>query len=338
MIPLGAGQMAIEVVRREFICALGGMAVWPAAARAQKPTRPVIGYLSGRSASDSAGIVAEFHRGLNEAGFVEGQNLAIEYRFAEGQNERLPKLAGDLVRREVKVLVATGGTAPVVAAKAATTTIPIVFVMGGDPVKLGVVPDLARPGGNITGVTFLANGLAAKEVQLLHELVPEADLVGFLVNPNDPNANSDIEQAQEAADTLRKKVLFVKAGTESDIDVAFTTLAQQHVGALFVDVEPFFSVHQSKILALATRYSLPIVSSVEGFAGAGGLMDYGTSIGEANHQLGNYTGRVLKGTKPADLPIMQSTRFKLVINVKAAKALGLEVPTAILLRADQVIE
>jgi len=331
--------MAISIGRRQFISALGGATVaWPLAARAQQPAMPVIGYLSSRSPSDSADIVTAFHRGLKEAGYVEGQNVAIESRFAEGHMERLPTLAADLVNRQVKVLVATGGTSSVVAAKAATTTIPIVFVMGGDPVKLGVVASLARPAGNITGVTFMANGLVAKEVQLLHELVPKADLIAFLVNPNDPNAESDVEQAKKAADTLQQKLLVVKAGTQSDIDVAFATLQQRHVGAVFVDVEPFFATQRPKIIALADRNALPIVSSIEGFAAVGGLMDYGTSITEANHQLGDYTGRVLMGTKPADLPVMESTRFKLVINTKVAKALGLDVPTSILLRADEVIE
>jgi putative tryptophan/tyrosine transport system substrate-binding protein len=330
--------MTIKIGRRELIPALGGAITWSIAARAQQPAVPVIGYLSSRSLADSADIVTAFRQGLNEAGYVEGQNVAIELRFAEGHIDQLQRLAGDLISRQIKVLVATGGTSSALAAKAATTTIPIVFVMGGDPVKLGVVASLARPGGNITGVTFMANGLAAKEVQLLHELVPKADLIGFLVNPNDPNANSDAKEAQEAADTLQQKLLIVKAGTESDIDVAFATLAQQHVGALFVDVEPFLSMQRPKILALASRYSLPTISSVQGFAAAGGLMDYGTSITEANHELGNYTGRVLKGTKPADLPVMQSTRFKLVINAKTAKVLGIEIPTSILLRADEVIE
>lgn len=323
--------------RREFMKLLGGAAVsWPHVARAQ--SMPVIGYLSSRSPSDSANIVTAFHHGLNEAGYIDGQNIAIESRFAEGHIDRLPALAAELVSHPVKVLVATGGTSSVVAAKATTATIPIVFVMGGDPVKLGVVASLARPGGNITGVTFLANGLAAKEVQLLHELVPKADLIGFLVNPNDPNANPDAKEAKEAADTLQQKLLVVKAGTESDIEGAFATLAQQHAGALFIDVEPFFAMQRPRILALAARFALPTISSLEGFAAAGGLMDYGTSIADANCQLGNYTGQVLKGKKPADLPVMQSTRFKLVLNRKIAKALGLEIPTSILLRADEVIE
>jgi putative ABC transport system substrate-binding protein len=324
--------------RREFITLLGGATVWPLAARAQQSAMPVVGYLSSRSASDSANIVTAFRQGLNEVGYVEGQNIAFESRFAEGHMDRLSTLAAELVSRQVSVLVATGGTSSVIAAKAATATIPIVFVMGGDPVKLKVVASLARPGGNITGVTFLANELAAKEVQLLHELVPKADLIGFLVNPNDPNSNPDVEQAQEAADTLQQKLLIVKASTESDIELVFSTLAQQKAGALFVDVEPFLSMQTPRILALAARLKLPTVSSVEGFAAAGGLMNYGTSIVDANRQLGVYTGKVLKGTKPADLPVMQPTKFKLVINLKTASALGVTIPASLLTAADEVIE
>jgi putative ABC transport system substrate-binding protein len=324
--------------RRELITLLGGATVWPLAARAQQSAMPVVGYLSSRSASDSANIVTAFRQGLNEVGYVEGQNIAFESRFAEGHMDRLSTLAAELVSRQVSVLVATGGTSSVIAAKAATATIPIVFVMGGDPVKLKVVASLARPGGNITGVTFLANGLAAKEVQLLHELVPKADLIGFLVNPNDPNSNPDVEQAQEAADTLQQKLLIVKASTESDIELVFSTLAQQKAGALFVDVEPFLSMQTPRILALAARLKLPTVSSVEGFAAAGGLMNYGTSIVDANRQLGVYTGKVLKGTKPADLPVMQPTKFKLVINLKTASALGVTIPASLLTAADEVIE
>lgn len=269
---------------------------------------------------------------------MEGKNIAIESRFAAGHMDQLPALAADLVNRKVSVLVATGGTSSVVAAKAATATIPIVFVMGGDPVKLGIVASLARPGGNITGITFLANGLAAKEVQLLHELVPKAGLLGFLVNPYDPNAKSDAAEAQDAADKLGQKIVVVKAGTESELGAAFATLAQQHAGALFVDVEPFLAMHQTNILSLAARYSLPVVSSLEGFAAAGGLMNYGTSIVDANRQLGVYTAQVLKGTKPVDLPIMEPTKFQLVVNKKTANKLGLELPTSIILRADDVIE
>lgn len=326
--------------RRDLFKALASVAAARIASPldAQAAEMPLIGYLSSRSPTDSTAIIAAFHKGLSEAGYVEGKSVAIESRFAAGHMDRLPALAADLTDRKVNVLVATGGTSSAVAAKAATATIPIVFVMGGDPVKLGIVASLARPGGNITGITFLANGLAAKEVQLLHELVPKADLLGFLVNPYDPNAKSDAAEAQDAAEKLGQKLVIVKAGIQSDLEAAFSVLAQQHAGALFVDVEPFLAMHQNDIIALAARYSLPTVSSLEGFAAAGGLMNYGTSIIDANRQLGVYTAQILKGTNPADLPVAEPTKFQLVVNKKTANKLGLELPTSIILRADDVIE
>jgi ABC-type uncharacterized transport system substrate-binding protein len=319
---------------------LGGAAVtWPLAARAQQTTLPVIGYLSSRSPSDSAHIVAAFRQGLQEAGFVEGQNVAIESRFAEGHFDRLPALAADLVRRQVNVFVATGGTVSVVKAKPVVpATIPIVFAMGGDPVKLGVVASLARPGSNITGVSFLVNELAAKSVELLHELVPKAAVIGFLVNPNDPNAESDTRGAQTAADAFGLKLVVAKASTASAIESAFTTFVQQQVAALFVDTEPFFTDQRANIVALAARHALPAVYQLREFAAAGGLITYGTSITDANRQLGVYTGRVLKGTNPADLPVMQSMKFELIINLKTAKALGLTIPPHLLMLADEVIQ
>jgi putative ABC transport system substrate-binding protein len=319
---------------------LGGAAVtWPLAAGAQQTTLPVIGYLSSRSPSDSAHIVAAFRQGLQEAGFVEGQNVTIESRFAEGHFDRLPALADDLVRRQVNVLVATGGTVSVVKAKPVVpATIPIVFAMGGDPVKLGVVASLARTGGNITGVSFLVNELAAKSVELLHELVPKATVIGFLVNPNDPNAESDTRGAQTAADAFGLKLVVAKASTASAIESAFTTFVQQQVAALFVDTEPFFTDQRANIVALAARHALPAVYQLREFAAAGGLITYGTSITDANRQLGIYTGRVLKGTKPADLPVMQSMKFELIINLKTAKALELTIPPHLLMLADEVIQ
>jgi putative tryptophan/tyrosine transport system substrate-binding protein len=332
--------MVIGIGRRKFIAALGGTAVaWPLAARAQQPAMPVIGYLSQRSPTDSASIVATFRQGLKEEGYVEGQNVAIEFRFAEGQIDRLPALASDLVRREVNVFVATGGTGSVVNAKPVVPkTIPIVFAMGGDPVKLGIVASLARPGDNITGVSFLINELAAKEVELLHELVPKAAAIGFLANPRDPNTESDTIEAQAAADALGHELVVVKASTESEIDPAFAALAQEQVPALFVNADPLFNVSFPKILALAARHAMLTVSSWEGFAADGGLISYGTSINEANRQVGVYTGRVLKGTRPSDLPVLQPTKFKLVINLKTAKALGVQIPPTLLARADEVIE
>jgi putative ABC transport system substrate-binding protein len=326
--------------RRTFLGSVaGGLLAVPFATRAQKPAMPVIGYLSSRSPGESAHIVAAFRQGLNEAGYVEGQNVAIESRFAEGHFDRLPTLAADLVRLRVNVVVATGGTVSAVAAKPVVPeTVPMVFAMGGDPVKLGIVASLARPGGNITGVSFLINGLAAKEIELLHELVPKAGVIAFLVNPNDPNTESDTREAQAAADAFGQKLVVVKASTESELDAAFTTFVQQRVAALFVDTDPFFTDQRTKIVALAARHALPAVSQLREFAAAGALATYGTSITDANRQLGVYTGRVLKGTKPADLPVLQPTRFELVINLKTAKALGLTIPPSLLLRADEVIQ
>src|SRR5262249_8419382 len=300
---------------------------------------PVVGYLSSRSADDSAHIIAAFRKGLGEAGFSEGRNVAIESRFAESHFDRLSALAADLVRRQVNVVVATGGTSSVVAAKPVVPpTIPMVFAMGGDPVKLGIVDGLARPGGNVTGIAFLVNGLTAKHLQLLLELAPKATVVGFLVNPTDPNLASDKQQAQEAARALGHKLVIVNASTESDLGPAFATLAKERVEALFVQVGPFTTDQRTKISALAAQHALPAIYALREFIEAGGLMSYGTSIIDANRQLGVYTGRILKGTRPADLPVMQSTTFELVINLRAARALGLDIPTSILLRADEVIE
>jgi putative ABC transport system substrate-binding protein len=299
----------------------------------------MIGYLSSRSPTESADIVAAFRQGLNEAGFVDGQNVIIESRFAEGDFDRLPALAADLVRRQVNVLVATGGTVSVVKAKPVVpTTIPVIFAMGGDPVKLGVVASLNRPGGNITGISFLINGLAAKAVELLHELVPKATIIGLLINPKDANAASDTTEAQAAADTFGLKSVLAEASTEGEIESAFTTFVQQQVTALFVEPDSFLMAQRKRIVALAARHALPAVSQLRMFAESGGLASYGTSIIAANRQLGDYTGRVLKGAKPADLPVLQSTRFELIINLKAAKVLGLEVPWALGARADEMIE
>lgn len=325
--------------RRDFISVLGGTAAWPFGIRAQQPSLPVIGYLSSRSPTDSAHIVAAFRQGLNEAGFVDNQNVKIESRFAEGNFDRLPALATDLVRHQVDVLVATGGTVTVVKAKPVVPpTIPIVFAMGGDPVELGIVASLSRPGGNITGVSFLVNGLAGKSLEILHDLVPKAGLIGFLINPKDPNAESDTREAQAAADVFGQKLVLARASTEDEIESAFTTFLRQQVAAVFVDTEPFFTQQRVKIVALAAQSALPTVYQLREFVAAGGLISYGTSIANANREVGVYTGRILKGTKPADLPVMQSTRFELIINLKAAKALGIDVPPILLARADEVIE
>ncbi len=325
--------------RRNFIMLFGVITAWSGAAGAQQKAMPVIGYLSQRSPTDSASIVAAFRQGLKEGGYVEGQNVAIEFRFAEGQIDRLPALASDLVNRAVDVFVATGGTGSVVKARPVVPhTIPIVFAMGGDPVKLGIVASLARPGDNITGVSFLLSELAAKEVELLHELIPKAAVIGFLVDPSDPNTESDTKSAQAAANALGHELVVVKASSKSEIAPAIATLAQQQIKALFVNADPLFNVNFPEIRELAAGHAMLTISSWEGFAADGGLISYGTSIDEANRLVGIYTGRVLKGEKPADLPVQQSTRFKLVINLKTAEALGVTVPQSLLLRADEVIE
>jgi putative tryptophan/tyrosine transport system substrate-binding protein len=315
-----------------------GLLVAPLATPAQPPL-PVIGYLSQRSPTDSASLVAAFRQGLQEEGFVEGQNVAIAFRFADGHIDRVPALASELVRRGVTVFVATGGTGSVVKAKPVVPqTIPIVFAMGGDPVKLGVVASLARPGDNITGVSFLLSDLAAKEVELLHELMPKAAVIGFLGNPKDPTYEAAARDAQAAAEALGHTLVIVTASSASDIDPAFAALAQRKIAALFVNADPLYTVHAPQILALAARHAMLTVCSTEGFAAAGGLMSYGTSINEANRQLGVYTGRVLKGIKPADLPVIQSMKFDLVINLKTAQALGITIPPLLLFQATEVIQ
>jgi putative ABC transport system substrate-binding protein len=325
--------------RRKFVqLAAGAVVALPLAARAQQ-AMPVIGYLSQRSPVDSASIVAAFRQGLKEAGYVEGQNVAIEFRFAEGQIDRLPALASDLVNRAVNVFVATGGTGSVVNAKPVVPhTIPIVFAMGGDPIKLGIVESLARPGDNITGVSFLLQDLTGKEVELLHELVPKGAVIGFLVDPRDPVTESDTKAAQAAANALGHQLLIVSASSQSEIAPAFAALAQQKITVLFVNADPLFNVNFPEIRELAAHHAMLTISSWEGFAADGGLISYGTSIDEANRLVGVYTGRVLKGAKPADLPVQQSTKFKLVINLRTAKALGVTVPPSLLARADEVIE
>ena len=292
-----------------------------------------------RSPTDGASIVAAFRQGLKEQGFVEGQNVAIEFRFAEGQVDRLPSLASDLVRLGVSLFVATGGAASVIKARPVVPhTIPIVFAMGGDPVQLGIVESLARPGDNITGVAFLLSELAPKQVELLHQIVPKAAVIGFLVDPNDPVTEADTKNAQSAANLLGHELVVVKASNASEIAPTFAALAQQKITAVFINADPLFTVNFAQIRDLAIRDRMATVSSWEGFAAEGGLISYGTSIDEANRLLGVYTGRVLKGEKPADLPVQQSTRFQLIVNLKTAKALGLTIPPSVLALADEVIE
>jgi putative tryptophan/tyrosine transport system substrate-binding protein len=325
--------------RRQFITLLGGAAVaWPLAARAQPPAMPVIGFLSSGTPQTFAPYVAAFRKGLNETGHVDGQTVAIEYRWAEANYDRLTALSAELVRRPVAVIFASGGVLTAHAAKAATATIPIVYTGGGDPVKLGLVPSLNRPSGNITGVNFLANELGAKRLELLQQVVPKATLIGFLVNPLGRNAEFETSDMQEAARALGRQAVVLRASIAGDLETAFTTLAQRRAGALVVAGDPFFDTQRNQIVALAARHALPTMYFLHGFVTAGGLMSYGASITDAYRQAGIYAGKILNGTKPADLPIVQPTKFELVINLKTAKTLGLEVPPSLLAIADEVIE
>jgi putative ABC transport system substrate-binding protein len=324
--------------RREFITLLGGAATaWPLAARAQQPALPVVGLVSGGAADASARNVAAFRKGLGESGTIEGQNVTVEYYWLEGQFDRLPALMADLVRRRVAVIATTGGIVSALAAKAATATIPIVFGVGQDPVKLGLVASLARPGGNATGINFFARELAAKRLQLLHDLVPKAVRVAVLLNP----ANSDettLPEVQEAARTIGLQIRILTAATVGEIDAAFATLARERPDALFVAAEAFFPSRRLQFVTLAARDRIPAAYSSREYVAAAGLMSYGTDLADTFRQVGVYTGNILKGAKPADLPVLQSTKFELVINLQTARALGIEVPPALLAIADEVIE
>jgi putative ABC transport system substrate-binding protein len=325
--------------RRGFIMLLGGVAAtWPLAARAQQPVMPLVGYLGGLSRVTFAPRLAAFHKGLAERGYVEGRSVEIEYRWANGQYDRLPELAADLVRRQVAVIAAMGGDAPAFAAKAASTTIPIVFAVAADPVKGGLVSSLNRPGGNITGVNFLLNTIAAKLFEVLNETVPKATTIGFLVNPSGPEAESAVSEVRVAAQALGQQLLVVKATSEYEIDAAFATLAQERVGALLVGNDVFFYSRREQIVALAARHGMPAIYNVREFVQAGGLMSYGTSVDDAQRQAGVYVGRILQGARPGDLPIQQAVKVELALNLKTAKALGIAIPTSLLLRADEVIE
>jgi putative tryptophan/tyrosine transport system substrate-binding protein len=323
--------------RGEFITLLGGAAAWPFAVRAQQAAMPVIGFLNGGSPEAQPLLLGAFRQGLIETGYIEDQNVKIEYRWAESQYDRLPAMAGDLVRRQVSVIAATGTPAALVA-KAATAVIPIVFETAGDPIKLGLVASLNRPGRNITGVTQLSSELVSKRLGLLHDIIPTAKIIGLLLNPNDPRVESQSKDMQEAAHALGLQIHIVNASTEGEIDSAFATLVQLQAGALIVGTGEFFNRRSEQLVALAARYAIPAIYQYRLFVMAGGLITYGTSLTDSYRQAGVYTGRILKGEKPADLPVPRPTRFELIINLKTANALGLTIPPGVLAIADEVIE
>jgi putative tryptophan/tyrosine transport system substrate-binding protein len=325
--------------RRDFITLLGGAAVlWPLAARAQQPTMPVVGFIRDGSADGNARFVAAFRKGLNENGYVEGQNVMVEYHWLEGQYDRLPALMADLVRRHVAV-IATPGNAPAIAAKAATATIPIVFGVGDDPVKLGLVASLARPGGNATGIDFFNTEVVSKRLRLLHDLVPNAVRVAVLVNPaNATTTESTLREVKEAAPTIGLQIQVLNATTIGEIDTAFATLARERPDALLVAGDAFFVSRRGQLATLTARDRIPAAHSIRDHVAAGGLMSYGTDLADMFRQVGVYTGSILKGAKPADLPVLQTTKFEFVINRATAKALGLTIPAGVLSIADEVIE
>jgi len=325
--------------RREFITLIGGaMAAWPLAARAQQPAMPVVGFIRDGSADASTRFVAAFRKGLNETGYIEGQNVTVEYHWLEGQLNRLPALMADLVRRHVAV-IATPGNAPTIAAKAATTTIPIVFGVGGDPVQLGLIASLARPGGNATGINFFNTEVVAKRLRLLHDLVPNAARVAVLVNPaNATTAESNLREIQEAALTLGMQIQVLNASTTDEIDAAFATLTRERPDALLVTGDAFFVARRGQFATLAASERIPAAYSIRDHVAAGGLMSYGTDLADMFRQVGVYTGTILKGAKPTDLPVLQTTKFEFVINRTTAKALGLTIPAGVLSIADEVVE
>jgi ABC-type uncharacterized transport system substrate-binding protein len=324
--------------RRTFITLLGGAAAWPLAARAQQPAMPMVGYLDTYAAEPTGIFLAAFRKGLGEAGYVEGRNVTIEYRYANNNTDRLPELAADLIRRRASVIVTPFGTAAALIAKTATTTIPIVFMTSADPVQEGLVASFNRPGGNVTGLSIMSVELGAKRLGLLQELIPRALRIAALINPNSSIAEPLIREAQAGASAIGRQVEVVYASTDRDIDAAFASFEQKRVDAVFISSDQFFTSHRAQFAALAMHYRVPAIYSYRAFAEVGGLMSYGPSLPDQFYQLGVYTGRILKGEKPADLPVVRPTKFELVINLKTAKALGLTVPDKLLVAADEVIE
>jgi len=324
------------VRRREFITLLGGAAAWPLAARAQQAAMPVVGFLRSTSLADAARLVTAFRQGLKESGYVEGQNVAIEFRSAEDHADQLPALVADLIGRQASVIVGNHNAA--LAAKPVTTTLPIVFATGFDPITGGLVASLNRPGGNVTGVSFLAAELGAKRLELLRQLVPKATTIAVLINPNSPDTEAERKEVQAAGRTVGRQLIIFDVRSDRDIETAFATFVQRGAGALLGGTGAFMFSHRERIVALAARHAIPAIYNLREFVAAGGLMSYAPSITDAYRQVGIYAGRILKGEKPADLPVMQSTKFEFVINLKTAKALGLTVPDKLLALADEVIE
>jgi putative tryptophan/tyrosine transport system substrate-binding protein len=324
--------------RRQFIVLLAGAVAWPAVVRAQQPTTPVVGFMSGRSPDDSSHLVAAFHQGLGETGFVEGKNVTVEYRWALGQYDRLPALAAELVKRPVTILVAVGGDVSAVAAKKATSTIPIVFGMGGDPIKAGLVDSLGRPGGNATGYTLLTSELEPKRLGLLRDLLPGAGVIAVMLNPNFPPAAGQLVALEKAAQVTSQQLSIFKVSNDTELNASLASIQKDRVSALLVAADPYLDTRRRQLVAFAAENKLPAIYQFREFAVEGGLMSYGPSITDSYRQGGNYVGQILKGAKPADLPVLQPVKFELVINLKTAKALGLAIPAGLISFADEVIE
>jgi putative ABC transport system substrate-binding protein len=329
--------MAIHIRRRDFIGALGGAAAWPLAAHAQQPAMPIIGFLNSGSADPFGARVRAFHHGLNQTGYIESRNAVIEFRWAEGNYDRLPEMAADLVGRQVAVIAASA-TPAAIAAKAATSTIPIVFSIGGDPVRFGLVASFARPNGNATGIHFFTNDVTQKRFRLIHELMPKGAMIGLLVHPESPNTEVDTKDAQAAAEELGHKLVIVNASTGPEIDAAFAQLVQLQVGGLVVQAEALFTMRRGQIATLAARHAIPAISADREFVMVGGLMSYASNLVDAYREMGTYAGRILKGAKPADLPVIQPAKLDFVINLTTAKAIGLTIPPGVLAIADEVVE